>query len=77
MPELSSQDVLSAHAPSEVRAHMIEFIRRNFSGTLGQDIDLLSLPEGLEMIRERVWLRLMGSRTRLLRAMTRLKFDPP
>ncbi|MCI0342252.1 MAG: hypothetical protein L0216_14095 [Planctomycetales bacterium] len=76
MTELSSRDVLSAHGADAVHDHMVAFIRRNFSDTLGSDVDLLSLPEGLRLIQERVWLRLMGGRTRLLRALARLRSEP-
>ncbi len=72
MPELKSQDALSAHGAEDVRKHMIAFIRRHWSDMLGRDVDFLSLPNGLQMIRERVLLELAGSRARLLRALERL-----
>ena len=75
MPELQSHDALSAHGTDEVRRHMVAFIRRNFSDVLGRDVDLLSLPQGLQMIRERVLLKLAGSRSRLIAALERLRFE--
>lgn len=75
MPELSPHDALSAHDRDDVQRHMVAFIRRNFSDVLGRDIDLLSLPEGLALIRERVMRRLAGSRERLTAALERLAFD--
>ena len=75
MPELASHDVLSAHKNDEVREHMVTFIRRNFGDMLGRDVDLLQLPQGLDMIRERVLLKLAGSRSRLLQALERMRFD--
>lgn len=75
MPEVTSHDVLSAHSNEQVRKHMVAFIRRNFGDMLGRDVDLLGLPTGLDMIRERVLLKLAGSRTRLMQAMERLRFE--
>jgi len=75
MPELQPADVLSAHDREDVHRHMVAFIRRNFSDVLGRDIDLLSLPQGLALIRERVMLRLAGSRARLTAALERLNFE--
>ena len=75
MPELASHDVLSAHTNDDVRKHMVTFIRRNFGDMLGRDVDLLGLPQGLDMIRERVLLKLAGSRARLLAALERMRFD--
>ncbi|MHC5021935.1 MAG: hypothetical protein ACYTGX_17870 [Planctomycetota bacterium] len=75
MPELASNDVLSAHDNEQVRKHMVAFIRRNFGDMLGRDVDLLQLPQGLDMIRERVLLKLAGSRARLMQALERLRFD--
>jgi len=73
--ELKSDNVLSAHENEQVRKHMVAFIRRNFSDVLGRDVDLLSLPQGLRLIQERVLLRLAGSRARMLAALERLQFD--
>lgn len=73
MPELTPEDVLSAHSTDQVRKHMVTFIRRNFGDMLGRDVDLLGLPQGLDMIRERVLLKLAGSRLRLMQAMDRLR----
>jgi len=75
MPELRSTDVLSAHETERVRTPMVTFIRRNFGDMLGRDVDLLQLPQGLDMIRERVLLKLAGSRARMMAAMERLRHE--
>ncbi|OGH55546.1 MAG: hypothetical protein A3G34_00520 [Candidatus Lindowbacteria bacterium RIFCSPLOWO2_12_FULL_62_27] len=42
----------------EARMRMTEYIRSHFSGLLGEDIKLLDLPNGLDLIQDHVTCRL-------------------
>ena len=55
---LLPDDIFSWTYPEADRREMTEFIRTHFAGVLGDDIRLLDLPNGLELIQEKIGARL-------------------
>ena len=47
--------------PEEFRARMIEYIRIHFADLLGKDARLLDEPNGLDLIQQKVEMRLSRS----------------
>ncbi len=44
-------------SPGTLHSPMISYIRKHYSGVLGEDIALLDEPDGLEKLQERCWRR--------------------
>ena len=45
----------------ESRIEMTKYIRENFSDVLGDDVQLLDLPNGLDLIQDKIRARLIQS----------------
>ncbi|MGD0093945.1 MAG: hypothetical protein ABSE73_28890 [Planctomycetota bacterium] len=54
------------HSPfvgeGDFRSQMIEYIKTHFGDFLGEDVELLDLPDGLDLIQEKYPLRAAGLR---------------
>ncbi len=55
---LPNTPLYQAKTDAEFRIRMIQHIKENYSDVLGKDINLLDLPNGLEIVQARIQQRL-------------------
>ena len=55
---LPNTPLYQAKTDSEFRIRMIQHIKENYGDVLGKDINLLDLPNGLELVQARIQQRL-------------------